>query len=87
MIIFSLAYILKTLLIGTFYSYLIPLAPLICAVSLLFNYIMYKYLLAYRYAYPKPIGEDMILEVISNFLELILLAFSVGCFIFEGFIN
>ena len=48
---------------------------------------MYKYLIVYRYAFPDPIGESLILEVISNYTELILLAFSVGCFIFEGFIN
>ena len=54
---FRLAHVLKTLLIGAFYCYLIPLVSIICAITLIIIYIMYKYLLVYGYSFPDPIGE------------------------------
>ena len=64
---------IKTLMFSTFYAFIIPIAPILGIANLLFSYIVYKYMIIRRMSRPLPVGGKLALEMIDNFLEMVIL--------------
>ncbi|EAR82884.2 transmembrane protein, putative (macronuclear) [Tetrahymena thermophila SB210] len=77
----------NTLLLTCFYAQLIPLGLVFSIISLILQMFTNKYLLVRRLSMPVPYGAELPLEMNDLYLEIIILFFSLGCFIFEYILN
>lgn len=71
------------MLFAAFYAYLIPFGVIISFAALVLQFYMDRYLLFKRQSNPDPINHNLPIAMVDVFLEMIIVSYSAGCFVFE----